>query len=116
MSIKLISVKPTDNADTKKYVALFTKDGRERRVKFGQKGAGDYTVHKDKERRNSYVARHRRDLRTKNPMKPGYLSMFLLWNKPTLEASIRDYKRRLNIYNKTGTFPIDDFLKDVGDT
>lgn len=116
MSIKLISVKPTDDNDTKKYVALFLKNGKERRVRFGQKKAEQFFIHKDKTRRKNYVARHKSDLKTKNPMKPGYLSMFILWNKPTLQASIKDYKRRLDNYNKTGTFPIDDYLEDIGDT
>jgi hypothetical protein len=31
--------------------------------------------------------------------------MFVLWNKPSLQASIADYKRRLGIYNRTGKFP-----------
>ena len=33
--------------------------------------------------------------------------MYILWNKPTYKASLIDYKRRLNKYNKTGKFPKD---------
>ncbi len=65
----------------------------------------DYTKHKDKKRRNRYISRHKKDLRTNDPMRPGYLSMFILWNKPSFKASLADYKRRLAIYNRTGKFP-----------
>lgn len=64
--------------------------GRTRKVKFGQQGAEDYTIHKDRNRRASYRDRHRRDLRTKDPQRRGFLSYFILWNKPTLEASVED--------------------------
>ena len=31
--------------------------------------------------------------------------MYILWNKPTVTTSLADYKRRLNVYNRTGKFP-----------
>ena len=65
----------------------------------------DFTKHKDRKRRENYISRHKKDLRTNDPMRPGYLSMYILWNKPTVSASLADYKRRLNTYNKTGKFP-----------
>lgn len=71
---------------------------------FGQQGASDYTKHKDVERRNRYIRRHLKDLRG-NPKKAGYLSMFVLWNKPSLQASWADYKARFRTYQKSGRFP-----------
>ena len=65
----------------------------------------DFTIHKDLERRERYISRHKKDLRTGDPMKPGYLSMYILWNKPSVKASLKDYKRRLSVYNRTGKFP-----------
>lgn len=62
---------------------------------FGATGYSDYTKHGDKERRDAYIARHKKDLATGDPTRAGYLSMFVLWNKPSREASIADYKRRL---------------------
>lgn len=90
---------------SKKYEITFEKNGKMYIRKFGAAGMSDYTIHKDKERRERYISRHKKDLRTNDPMKPGYLSMYILWNKPSLKASLTDYKRRLNIYNKTGKFP-----------
>ena len=90
---------------SKKYEITFEKNGKMYIRKFGAAGMSDYTIHKDKERRERYISRHKKDLRTNDPMKPGYLSMYILWNKPSLKASLTDYKRRLNIYNKNGKFP-----------
>jgi len=89
----------------KKYEIVFDVDGKTVTRKFGAAGMSDYTKHRDKERRERYISRHTRDLRTKDPTMPGYLSMYILWNKPTVEGSLADYKKRLSVYNKTGKFP-----------
>ena len=93
--------------NSKKYEITFEKNGKMYTRKFGAAGMSDYTIHKDKERRERYISRHKKDLGTNDPMKPGYLSMYILWNKPSVKASLADYKRRLNVYNKTGKFPKD---------
>jgi CRISPR/Cas system-associated protein endoribonuclease Cas2 len=89
----------------KKYEITFEKNGKTYVRKFGAAGMSDFTIHKDLERRERYISRHKKDLRTGDPMKPGYLSMYILWNKPSLKASLADYKRRLNVYNRTSKFP-----------
>ena len=98
---KLIKLK----GDKKKYEIIFEKNGKEYKRKFGASGMSDFTIHKDLERRERYISRHKKDLLTNDPIRAGYLSMYILWNKPTLKGSLEDYKRRLNIYNKTGKFP-----------
>jgi hypothetical protein len=103
--LKLISIKKSNRAGKKLMATFETGNQRKKVIHFGQQGAGDYTKHHDKERRKRYITRHRKDLGTGNPARAGYLSMFVLWNKPSLQASIRDYKRRVNIYNSTGKFP-----------
>jgi len=40
--------------------------------------------------------RHRTRENWNNPMSAGSLSRWILWNKPTLKASISDYKRKFN--------------------
>lgn len=109
--MKLLRVERLKN-DDKRFVAIFQKDdGKEKRTKFGQPGANNtYLDGASKEVRENYRKRHKRDLRTNDPTRAGYLAMGIIWNKPTLEASIRDYRRRLNIYNKTGTFPTKDWF------
>ena len=97
-------IKIKNPTDRKKYIAVFKKGGQCITQKFGHKDYEDYTIHKDKKRRDLYILRHQKDLRTKDPTRAGYLSMFLLWNKKTLKQSQRDYCKRLIQYNKTGHF------------
>jgi hypothetical protein len=80
-----------------KYRAVFDNNGRTKSTKFGASGMDDYTITKDKEQRDRYRTRHAKDLNTNDPSRAGYLAYFLLWNKPTLTASIADYKRRFNM-------------------
>jgi len=91
--------------DSKKYEAEFKKGNKTIKRKFGASGMSDYTKHKDTFRRNNYIKRHKKDLRTNDPTRAGFLSMYILWNKKTYKASLADYKKRLNTYNKTGKFP-----------
>jgi hypothetical protein len=102
--IRLVSVKKS-TATGKKYTATFETNGRTKKIHFGAAGMSDYTKHKDKARRQRYIKRHSKDLGTRNPARAGYLSMFILWNKPSVSAGIADYRRRLNTYNRTGRFP-----------
>ena len=44
----------------------------------------------------NYRNRHKGD-NLENPFSAGALSYYLLWNKPTLRASIKDYESKFNI-------------------
>lgn len=77
-----------------KYIAIFYNG---KRVKFGAYGYSDYTIHKDLEMKKRYIARHKNNEDWTDPYKAGTLSRYILWNKPTLEASIADYKRRFKV-------------------
>jgi hypothetical protein len=75
-----------------KWIAYFTNG---RKVKFGAKGYSDYTIHKDKERRERYRERHEKDLTTQDPYKPGYLSYYLLWgDSPSLDTNVKKYNQK----------------------
>lgn len=80
----------------KKY-AVVLPDGTA--VHFGARGMSDYTIHKDKDRRNNYIARHGADAdqNWEDPTTAGFWSRWLLWNKPTLESSLRDIRKKFNI-------------------
>ena len=105
MNLKLIKIQKLKSGD-KKYEAIFERNGKTIKRKFGAKGMSDFTIHKDKERREKYINRHKKDLRTNDPSRAGFLSMYILWNKPSFKSSLTDYKKRLNTYNKTGKFPV----------
>ena len=83
---------------SKKYDARI--DGS-KTVSFGQNGASDFTKHKDPQRKDRYIDRHRKNEDwTKSGLKTaGSYSKHVLWNKPTLQASIADIKRRAKSVN-----------------
>lgn len=93
-----MTIKKSDKSG-KKYMAIFTREnGRTKKSYFGQAGAPDYTLTGDKIRRKLYRDRHRKDLKTNDYMRAGYLSFFLLWGDSTsLRENIRSYKRRFNL-------------------
>ena len=93
-----VEIKPSTQKD-KKLMAIFYDD-KGKKVKtthFGAKGMSDFTIHKDKERKERYLDRHRKRENWDSFMTAGSLSRYLLWNKPTLKASIADYKKRFKL-------------------
>jgi hypothetical protein len=94
--MKLLRVETSKN-DKKKYDAIFDIDGKEKRVSFGASGMSDYTIHKDPERRNRYILRHQVREDWKDPLKPGTLSRYILWEKTNIDDAIRAYKKRFSI-------------------
>lgn len=83
---------------TKKMMAIFEdcNTGRRKTVHFGSAGMSDYRFHKNSARKQRYLDRHRKNENWNDPTSAGCLSRFLLWNKPTLRASIADYKRKFH--------------------
>ena len=81
--------------ESKRFKACF-KDGTI--TKFGQTNpkTGTFLDHQNKELKKNYLKRHLKDLETNDYQRAGYLSMFLLWNKPTLKESIKDFNKRIN--------------------
>jgi len=95
--MQLIKLEPSPNA-LKKWRATFGDGKKEKHVDFGSKNMDDYTITHDKEQRERYRKRHRRDLQTKDPMKPGYLSWYILWGDSTdLATNAAVYKRLFNL-------------------
>lgn len=96
--MKLLRVEKL-SGDEKKYRAVFrTDEGRERSTKFGFAGMDDFTLTKNVEQRDNYRARHAKDLRTNDPTRAGYLSMFLLWgDSSSLQKNIASYKSKFNL-------------------
>jgi hypothetical protein len=71
-----------------KFMAVFP-DGH--KVHFGRQGYSDYTKHKDKERMERYLTRHRRrENWTRSGAKTaGFWSRWLLWSSPSLLGARR---------------------------
>ena len=78
-----------------KWIAEF-KDGTHTR--FGAVGMDDYTITHDKEQRERYRTRHKKDLETHDPKRAGYLSYYILWGDSTsVLANTRAYENWFNL-------------------
>jgi hypothetical protein len=92
-----VSIKPSTSSG-KKMMAVFY-DTAKKKVKtthFGASGYEDYTTHGDLQRKQNYLARHNKE-DWNDYMTAGSLSRWILWNRPTLTASIQDYMHRFKL-------------------
>jgi len=94
--MKLIKIEPSTRKD-KKMMATFEIDGRHKTTHFGAVGYEDFTVHHDEKRKEKYLERHKAREDWADPTTAGALSKFILWNKPTISGSIRDYKKHFKL-------------------
>jgi hypothetical protein len=70
-----------------------------KKVSYGQAGASDYTLHKDRARRERYRSRHSND-RIDDPYAPGFWSYHALWgasadSKTAFRSAVVKAKRLL---------------------
>ena len=114
MKYKFIKLQ-TPNNDKYKYEAVFInlETNKEKKVPFGASLYNDYIIYnkigskeeadKHKER---YIKRHDKIGDFENPITPASLSRYILWNKPTIGASLRDYLKRFKniIDSKESTY------------
>ena len=83
---------PANDGKHKYYI--ITKSGR--KISFGAVGYSDFTKHKDEDRKQRYINRHRnKENWTKSGIDTaGFWSRWLLWNKPSIKDSYNDIKNR----------------------
>lgn len=85
----------------KKFMVTVKKDPQDRgkKVYFGATGYSDYPTHKDEHRMELYTIRHQRKENWKKSgiTTAGFWSKWLLWNKPTISASISDIRNRFGV-------------------
>ena len=86
---------PSKKAD-KKYDAVI--DGK-KAISFGSSQHSDFTKHKDPERKQRYLDRHKARENWNDPTTAGALSKFVLWNKPTISASVKDMNKKFKNHN-----------------
>ena len=92
------------NKKNKKFVLDYIG----KRIHFGAKGYRDYTLMNDKQSKFyepseierekvkfRYLKRHQND--RLDEISPGSLSYFILWNQPTIQESIKDFKKLFDI-------------------
>jgi hypothetical protein len=99
-----IKIQVSKKYPEKKYDAIIN-DGEKiiDVVSFGDPNFQDFTMHKDEERKKLYIGR-RSDMEKKyykDPFAPAFYSQNLLWNRPSIQESIKDIMDKfpnLNIY------------------
>jgi hypothetical protein len=92
--MKLVSLTASLKPKYKWLVVL--QDGQtQHSIHFGARGYDDFTTHKDEKRKANYIKRHQPREDWTNPLTAGFWSRWLLWNLPTIKASLADVKKRL---------------------
>ena len=96
--MKLIDIKPSTKPD-KKFMATFQSDtGRKKTTHFGQKGADDYIITHNKEQRDRYRTRHKKNENWNDPSTAGALSRWILWGDSVyMKTNIESYKKQFNL-------------------
>ena len=89
--VKIVKLEQADDGKYK-WIAYFD-DGR--KTRFGADGMDDYTLTKDKEQRERYRERHRKDLETGDPHRAGFLSYYILWGDSTsISQNVKAFNKR----------------------
>ena len=102
--IEVVITKSTKNEKRKHDARI---DGP-KTISFGQKGASDFTKHRNKDRKDQYIDRHtaREDCTKSGVKAAGWMSKHVLWNKPTIQASIDDINKKFKSLNVKMKFKI----------
>ena len=75
-------------------------------VHFGSKPNKDFTIYSKEgkeiaeQKKKAYLSRHSKlneNLNKSGLMTAGFLSRWILWNKPTISGSLKDIQKRFNI-------------------
>ena len=108
---------------TKKYTSIIMDGIGQSKVHFGHPAYEDYTMHRDSTRKQKYLKRHnpvtkqkrQQDWTIEGIHTAGFWSRWLLWNKPSIEESIADIRRRfgIRIENKINYNLTDAKLKQI---
>ena len=91
-----VSIEKSSRAG-KKWMATMN----DKTVHFGARAYDDFTSHGDEKRKAAYLARHRttEDWTLNGVETAGWWARWVLWNKPSLSASIADVNRRFSSLN-----------------
>jgi hypothetical protein len=94
--MKLLEIVKSKNKN-KRYTAIFLVNGKYKKISFGSSNHLNYLMHKDKERRRLYRARHQHD-NINNPLSAGALAWYILWgNSTSLNENIKSFKNKFNL-------------------
>jgi len=92
--MEIVYLKKSDKPDKKWMVTIGNKT-----IHFGAKKFSDYTIHKDPERKERYIARHmKKEDWSKSGMKTaGWWAYHLLWSEKTIKDAIKKIENDFGI-------------------
>ncbi len=78
------------------------RDGRRKTIHFGARGYKDYTTFsalEREQRKRNYISRHKdkEDWSQSGIDTAGFWAKHILWNKPSIKASLADTRRLFNL-------------------
>ena len=74
----------------KKYQATDCK----RTTHFGDSSYSDFTKHKDEQRKQNYIKRHKKNEIWSDVMSAGFLARHVLWEEPTVRGAVQKLNKR----------------------
>ena len=109
-SLKLVKIKKSDKPE-KKLMAVFLIDNEKTKtIYFGSAGMRDFTLINKKSSKfylpksldrnvvkEAYIRRHTANEDWTNPLTAGALSRWILWDKRSLDSSIKAFKKRFKL-------------------
>lgn len=91
---------PFKSKNKDKKFSVYAYNGKKiKLINFGAKGYEDYTIHKDDERKKRYIDRHKEkeDWKKSGVLTAGFWSRWILWNKKSFSASLRNTIEKFNL-------------------
>jgi hypothetical protein len=93
MLVKLFKLPKTHS---KKYKIVFSGPNP-KTLYFGDSAYQDFTQHGNRRRKLLYLARHEKNEDWSDPYTAGFWSRWLLWNRMSVNASIKDIRAKFGI-------------------
>jgi hypothetical protein len=96
--MKLIKIVESTKPDKKMMAVFENENGRTKTIHFGSRGMDDFTLTKDKEQRERYIARHSANEDFNKPDTAGSLSRWILWgNSVSKSKNIAEFRKKFNL-------------------
>tara|TARA_R110000737_G_scaffold327597_1_gene341928 strand:+ start:3136 stop:3423 length:288 start_codon:yes stop_codon:yes gene_type:complete len=92
-----VIIKKSTKSEKKMMAIFYEGDKKVKTTHFGSAGMEDFTKTRDIQQKQRYLARHKKNENWGKYMTAGSLSRYILWNLPTKQASILNYKKRFNL-------------------
>jgi hypothetical protein len=94
---KVVITKDSET-DKKMKAVFYDKEGKKiKTTRFGADGYSDFTKHKDEQRKQKYINRHKKNENWNDPTTAGSLSRYILWGEPTIKKSIQKFKNKFKL-------------------